>query len=40
MMDKVIHFFLQIAASTLGILVGAWLARMWDDFYTKHKRRR
>ena len=38
-MNEVIDFILHVAASTLGILVGAWLARMWDDFWTRHRRR-
>jgi len=25
------QFLLQVAASTLGILLGAWLARMWEE---------
>lgn len=39
-MNEVIDFLLHVAASTLGILVGAWLARWWDDTWTRIRRKR
>lgn len=39
-MDEVIQFLLHVAASTLGILLGAWLARAWDEAWKKIKYRK
>ena len=39
-MNVIIDFLLHVAASVIGILVGAWLARAWDETLRKIKRRR
>ena len=40
MMNEVIDFLFHVAASALGILVGAWLARKWDEAWTRIRRKR
>ena len=39
-MNEVIDFLLHVAASAIGILVGAWLARKWDEIWIKIRRKR
>ena len=38
-MAGIVHFLLQVAASMLGILMGAWLARKWDEIWIKIRRK-
>lgn len=38
MIEVILQFLLHVAASTLGILLGAWLARTWDEMWRKIKR--
>ena len=38
-MSEVIEFLMHVAASALGVLVGVWLASMWDKQWKKIKRR-
>ena len=39
-MNVIIDFLLHVAASVIGILVGALLVRVWDETLRKIKRRR
>ena len=39
-MHIAIHFLLQVAASVCGILVGAFIARIWDETWRKMKYRK
>lgn len=34
-MRIVIEFLLHVAASAVGILVGAWIARVWEETWRK-----
>ena len=38
MIEAILQFLLHVAASTLGILLGAWLARSWDETWRKIRR--
>lgn len=40
MIEIILQFLLQVAASTLCILIGAWLARSWEEALRKIKRNR
>lgn len=40
MMQEVIHFLLQVVASVCGILLGAWLARVWEEYWRNKKWRK
>lgn len=40
MIYEVIHFLLMVMASVCGILLGARLARAWEDFKLKKKCRK
>ena len=41
MIEIILQFLLQVAASTLGILLGAWLARVWEEAWKiKQNRKR
>ena len=40
MIQEIIHFLLMVLASVCGILLGAWLARAWEDCLRKMKRRK
>ena len=40
MIEAILQFLLHVAASTLGILLGAWIARTWDDAWRKIKQNR
>ena len=40
MIEAISQFLLHVAASTLGILMGAWLARMWEEARRKIKHNR
>jgi len=40
MIEDILQFLLHVAASTLGILLGAWLVRTWDDAWRKIKQSR
>ena len=39
-MAGIVHFLLHVAASAIGILVGAWLAHKWDEIWIKIRRKR
>jgi hypothetical protein len=38
--EIILQFLFQVAASTLGILIGAWLARSWEEAWRKIKQNR
>ena len=37
MIENILQFLLHVAASTIGILVGAWLARVWEEYWRSRK---
>ena len=40
MIQELIHFLLMVLASVCGILLGAWLVRVWEDIKRKFRGRK
>lgn len=40
MINEIVHFLLHVLASVCGILLGAWLAGIWERFMRKMKQRK